>query len=305
MPGSPFPTEAEARDLLVGPGSVSWRYGSDARLYPVMLYPLLLQVAHPTVGAGVRDYSDFEQRPWDRLLRTIDYVSLLIYGGDQAIAAGRRLRALHKGFQGTREDGQRYYALEPRAYAWVHATLLESYVAGHAHFGRPMAPDEVETFYREYRGLGRLIGVREGDLPTDWGGFRRYFEETARTELVRTGSVERVLRSVQNAVRPPVPIPESLWKAVRLPASRVLWSGLGLMDPELRARLGVRWTRTDETTFRTVGRIGRGLEPVLPRALKVTGPAQLRWRREAITDGPLGDDGPLAAAGAPHAEAAA
>ena len=57
-----------------------------------MLYPLLLQVAHPTVGAGVHDYSDFEQRPWDRLMKTIDYVSLLVYGGRDAAAAGRRLR---------------------------------------------------------------------------------------------------------------------------------------------------------------------------------------------------------------------
>ena len=71
-----------------------------------MLYPLLLQVAHPTVGAGVRDYSDFEQRPWNRLLRTIDYVSLLVYGGRDAIAAGRRLRDVHKRFRGVREDGR-------------------------------------------------------------------------------------------------------------------------------------------------------------------------------------------------------
>ena len=55
------------------------------RLYAVMLYPLLLQVAHPTVAAGVRDYSDFERRPWDRLMRTLDYVSLLVYGGPDAI----------------------------------------------------------------------------------------------------------------------------------------------------------------------------------------------------------------------------
>ena len=104
MNGSLFPTDAELDHLLVGPGSVTWRTTSDARLYAVMLYPLLLQVAHPTVGAGVSDYSDFEQRPWNRLLRTIDYVSLLVYGGDDAAAAGRRLRALHKSFKGTRED---------------------------------------------------------------------------------------------------------------------------------------------------------------------------------------------------------
>src|SRR5690242_11110251 len=126
----PLPDEREARQVVLGPESITWRYASDVRLYLGMLYPLLLQVAHPTVSAGVRDYSDFEHRPWDRLLRTLDYLSLLIYGGEQAIAAGRRLRRMHKRVQGVRADGRRYYALEPAAYAWVHATLLDSYVAG-------------------------------------------------------------------------------------------------------------------------------------------------------------------------------
>ncbi|HEY6783063.1 MAG TPA: oxygenase MpaB family protein, partial [Candidatus Dormibacteraeota bacterium] len=82
-----FPSDAELEQLLVGPQSVAWRFGSDARLYLGMLYPLLLQVAHPTVGAGVRDYSNFEERPWERLLRSLDWVNLLIYGGHDAVAA--------------------------------------------------------------------------------------------------------------------------------------------------------------------------------------------------------------------------
>ena len=107
MTGSPFPTDEEIPDLLVGPDSASWRFGSDARLYLVMLYPLLLQVAHPVVGAGVRDYSDFDKRPWARLVSTLDYVTMLIYGGEDAIAMGRRLRALHKQFTGVRECSER------------------------------------------------------------------------------------------------------------------------------------------------------------------------------------------------------
>jgi uncharacterized protein (DUF2236 family) len=97
---APLPGDAQARRLLVGPESVCWRFASDARLYLVMRYPLLLQVAHPTVAAGLRDFSDFDRRPWQRLLRTLDYVGLLVYGGEEAIAAGRRLRALHKSFTG-------------------------------------------------------------------------------------------------------------------------------------------------------------------------------------------------------------
>ncbi|MDQ6607222.1 MAG: DUF2236 domain-containing protein [Actinomycetota bacterium] len=291
MNGTLFPTGTEAERLLVGPESMTWRSASDARLYLVMLYPLLLQVAHPTVGAGVRDFSDFEQRPWDRLLRTLDYVSLIVYGGPDAIATGRRLRAMHKGFTGVREDGERYYALEPEAYAWVHATLLESYVAGHAHFGRPMSRPEVDAFYREYRGLGRLLGVRERDLPETWEGFREYFDAVVANELVRTESVDRVIRSVKNAANPLPPIPDPLWRVLRLPASYSLWvGGVGLMAPELRGRLGIEFSRAEALAFRGLGTFSRALTPLMPKRLLITGPGQLRLRRRAIAHGPLGRD---------------
>lgn len=292
MAASLFPDDADLDELLVGPDSVTWRYASDARLYLVMLYPLLLQVAHPTVAAGVRDYSDFDRRPWSRLLRTLDYVSLLVYGGQDAVVAGRRLRALHKGFQGVREDGRRYYALEPEAYAWVHATLLESYVAGHAQFGRPMNPAERERFYREYRGLGRLVGVRERDLPEDWAGFRAYFDTVLRTELVRTESVDRVIHSVHNAAAPPAPVPDLVWRAIRMPARWGMWiGGIGLMDPALRDRLAISWARGDELQFGALGAFTRRLERVMPPGMKVAGPGQLRWRAHAIDRGPLGAGG--------------
>jgi uncharacterized protein (DUF2236 family) len=291
MTGSLFPTDEEIDGLLVGPDSVSWRVASDARLYTVMLYPLLLQVAHPTVGAGVRDYSDFDKRPWDRLLRTLDYVNLLVYGGQAAVLTGRRLRTLHKGFRGVSERGERYYALEPKAYAWVHATLIETYVAGQQHFGKPMTREQIERFYREYRGLGRLIGVRERDLPADWDGFRSYFEDVVSGELVRTESVDRVLSSIRHAAPPPIPLPSALWRAIRLPARRVLLlGGLGLMPDSLRQRLGAKWTPLDDVQFRILSAASRAADPLVPDSLRVMGPAHLRWRRTAIAHGPLGPD---------------
>jgi uncharacterized protein (DUF2236 family) len=289
MTATIYPQPAEIEDILVAPESITWRRASDARLYVVMVHALLLQVAHPTVGAGVRDYSDFEQRPWNRLLRTIDYVTLLVYGGAQAAPTGRRLRDLHKRFRGIREDGERYHALEPDAYAWVHATLIETYVAGHAHFGTPLSLEETERFYAEYRRLGRLIGVRERDLPESWAGFQNYFERMTTDELVRTEAVDRVLRAIRQVPPPPVPVPDLLWRTIRIPAADALRLGaLGTMSPALRARLGIDWTRADQARFRAMGAFSRGLTPVLPRALKVTGPAQLRWRQRAIERGPLG-----------------
>lgn len=70
-----------------------------------------------------------------------------------------------KQIKGIRPDGERYHALEPEAYAWVHATLAHSIVRGHELLGKPMRPDQIETFYTEWRLTGELIGVRERDLP--------------------------------------------------------------------------------------------------------------------------------------------
>jgi uncharacterized protein (DUF2236 family) len=292
QPGMLFPSDSEAERLILGPDSVAWRATSDLRLYLGMLYPLLLQVAHPTVDAGVSEHSYFEQRPWDRLLRTVDYVSLLVYGGPEAIAAGRRLRSMHRRFRGTRTDRSRYSALEPTAYAWVHATLIDTYVRANARFGRPLTPSEIDRFYREYRGLGRLIGVRERDLPRSWLEFRTYFDTTARDALTRTASVERVLATIRDPGAPPLPITARLWPAIKLPARRSIWlGGIGVMDPWLRRRLGIDFSPLDEAQFRMLCVLSRAVNPIMPVALKMLGPGHLRWRSGEIATGPLGPPG--------------
>jgi uncharacterized protein (DUF2236 family) len=289
MAGALFPSDTEIDRLLVGPESVAWRSTSDVRLNFAVLYPLLLQVAHPTIDVAVSDYSDFDERPWDRILATADYLNLLVYGGRDAVAAGRRLRAIHRRFHGSRPDGTHYSALEPTAYAWVHATLLDTFVRATGTFTTPMTQRDTDRFYREYRGLGRLIGVRDRDLPQTWARFRAYFRRTARYQLTRTASVERVLDAIREVAIMHAPIPDQLWRAIELPARRALWlGGIGLMDPDTRRRLQIRWTRIDETEFALLSALSRGLTPVMPASLKITGPHHLRVRRRAIALGPLG-----------------
>src|SRR5947207_13278233 len=64
-----LPAEDEIPDLIPGPGSVAWRLSSDARIMSTAGYALLLQVAHPTVGAGVHEPSNLQANPWGSLLR--------------------------------------------------------------------------------------------------------------------------------------------------------------------------------------------------------------------------------------------
>lgn len=286
-----LPRAAEIDGIVLGPSSVAWQFGSDPRLYLSMLYPLLLQVGHPVVAAGVSEHSDFRRQPWQRLVGTLDYVTVLIYGGREAAVAGRRLRAMHNHIRGVRPDGQPYHALQPEAYAWVHATLISSYVQGHQQFGRPMRPEQRDQFLREYRGLGRLIGVRDAELPQDWDGFVGYLRHTMDEQLVPTQALADVLETVQEAGRPPlpVPLPAWVWGALRIPARRALWlGGVGLLPSRIRERLGIPWSSVDEIEFQLLGGVSRGFTPLMPDTLRTPGPLQLRLRRREIAKGPLG-----------------
>jgi uncharacterized protein (DUF2236 family) len=118
------------------------------RLLAMGGYAILLQVAHPTVGAGVSEHSNFKADPWGRLLRTLDYSYAITYGGPKLAAdIGRRVREMHRQIKGVRADGVRYHALEPEAYSWVHATLALSIALGHERFGTRMSPGELELFW--------------------------------------------------------------------------------------------------------------------------------------------------------------
>lgn len=277
-------SDTEAKALTLGPDSVSWRRASDVRGYLAAGYALLLQVMHPTVGSGVRDHSNFTAQPWQRLLRTLDYVNLTVYSGHRAIEVTSRLRAEHQHIKGTDPDGSRYHALEPAAFAWVQATLVHAVVNFHERFGSPLSEPEKERIYAEWVGLGRLVGVRPGDLPDDWASFGAYLDGVIENELRHTETADTVLASIAHPKRPPgLPAwTEPLWRLAWAPSGHLLTlCTVGLLPPVLRERLGVTWTPWHERQLRAVSAFSRALTPVLPRALRVSGPGYLKLRKLA------------------------
>jgi len=251
-------------------------------------YALLLQVSHPTVGAGVSEHSRFRSDPWGRLLRTLDYSYTMVYGGpDRAGEMGRRIRAYHKQISGTTPDGRRYHALEPEAYAWVHATLAEAIVTGHARFGRPFTEIQRQCFWEEWRSVGRLLGVRERDLPGDWPEFCAYFEQIVQTRLCHTPAVDDVLGAL-GAPAPPAAagLYGVSWAFARTPLGHILeLTTIGLLPPVLRRRFGAGWSWRRELELRALSATLRAGTPVAPSWVRNTGPDYLRWRREALARG--------------------
>lgn len=288
MPASITPPPADWPTLVPGPGTITWRRAGDARVLIAAGCALVLQVAHPTVGAGVTEHSEFRRDPWGRLLRTLDYTCTMVYGGPQAAGEmGLRLRSFHKQISGRRPDGQRYHALEPAAYAWVHATLAEAIVLAHERFGRPFTDTQRMQFWAEWRSTGRLLGIRERDLPADWRGFRDYVDEMVDCELEHTPAVEEVLEALAQPASPALPaLFRPAWPFARPQLGHLLsLMTVGLLPVALRRRFELGWTRADDLELRVLCTALRAATPLMPPGLRNTGPCYLRWRRQAIARG--------------------
>ncbi len=268
---------AEAAPDPPPPGGMLWNLAGDVRMLLAFPSALALQVAHPAVGAGVDAHSVFRTDPWGRGERSLASVQLWVYGGDEAVQEGRRLRRMHRQIKGTDAHGAAYHALDPDAYAWVHATGFPVYVHAQRILGRrPFTPAQEQRLYADWLCVGRVLGLRERDMPptveafwTYWG--RMLDERLEVTDVLR----ELVARDVAvppldrgpAALRVPL---RAAWPVLLPPFLRLRrFLTVGFLPPDAREALGMRWTPRQERRLRRLGRGVRLVAPLLP--------ARLRW----------------------------
>jgi uncharacterized protein (DUF2236 family) len=251
---------------MLGPESETWRHVLDWRLLLESGRALLLQVAHPTVGAGVIQYSDFRKRPWQRLRRSVDSLMLISYGGERAAVESERLREVHKNMKGIDHHGHRYHALNPEAYWWVHATLFEGTLNAHANFATPLSRPHQERMYLEWRELGEVLGLKPRHMPGDLAGFFDYFDDVVANRLEDNEAVRQVLAALGDR-RPKSPPgwPEIAWRMVGPVSSDLITAvTIGTLPEPLRNRLGLQWTKADRLKLAAAGRAVKMVMPLLP-----------------------------------------
>jgi uncharacterized protein (DUF2236 family) len=142
----------------------------------------VLQVAHPTIDAGVGEHSVYKTDPWGRIERSHRMLWPVVYARpDTTIRKGVALRAYHRAIKGVDRHGRHYHALEPEAYGWVHMTGFDATVRMHALFGTTLSDDARREAFQEWRRMGLILGLREQDLPATeadyWSHLHRMIDE--------------------------------------------------------------------------------------------------------------------------------
>ena len=255
---------------LFGPGSVTWRVSREAVLLAGGGRALLLQVAHPSVAAGVVQHSDYDVDPYGRLFRTLDLVTKITFGrGATSEKAARTLRHAHDDVRGERPDGERYFAHDPKLLLWVWATLVETSVLVYTRYVGPLAVSEVERFYVEQQRFGEACGIPSDTFPEDWRTFVRWYHRMLDDECTVSDDSRRIGASV---VDPSVP---GLLRPAAKPAALLLnLATVGLLPPQVRARYGYTWGPHRERVLGASTVAIRRLLPLLPSLVRELPPAR-------------------------------
>jgi uncharacterized protein (DUF2236 family) len=262
---------------LFGPGTVTWRVNREAVLLAGGGRALLLQVAHPSVAAGVVQHSDYDVDPYGRLFRTLDLVTKITFGNTETChRAAATLKRAHGPVKGERPDGEPYRAWDPDLLLWVWATLVESAVLVYTRYVEPLAARDLGAYYEEQQRFAVMCGVPEGHWPATWPRFMAWFDEWVRDECTVTDDSRAIARSI---VDPRMPRP--LKPAARPAVELLNLATVGLTPAVLRERYGLSWgPRRERLLAASTGAVRRVL-PLLPSLLREFPPARTAERRVA------------------------
>jgi uncharacterized protein (DUF2236 family) len=188
---------------LFGPGSIAWRVHCEPAMLVGGLRALMVQALHPQAIAAVADHSSYRSDVFGRFMRTTDYVLTTIFGTTlQAEALGARVRRMHRAIRGVDPvTGRPYAAGDPELLLWIHATLVESFLAAYRRFVGPLEAGEADRFVAELVRQAQLVGLHPDDVPPTEAAIQRLVDSYRPILTVTRAALE----AVDTVLHPPLP----------------------------------------------------------------------------------------------------
>lgn len=271
---SPAGTAEPDAPELVPPDSLTAEHTGRWTFLVLEGAAFMMQAMHPVIAEVTGRYSAaFHGDQGGRAIRSIDSVLRWTYGGTEAVAEGNRVRAMHQPMtMKSATTGRQISALNPEAYQWVIATgYIVNAQAGPLLIGREFTDREKDELLRDNRTLARLLHVPMNGYPRTRDEMDRYYEEM----VDKLEGTPQALQLVDEMVTGKVHLPQGLPRALHPVAQAMVRRGLrlnylsivGLLDPRLRAKLGVTWSEREQRELVRVYTVIRAAYRVLPDRL--------------------------------------
>jgi uncharacterized protein (DUF2236 family) len=218
---------------------------------------ILLQLAHPSVGRGVAEHSDFASRPYDRLIGTLTYVTAVACGNEDDIRfVHRAVGRAHAPVHGQADAGTpAYSAFDPDLQLWVTATLYWTAVRVHERVFGALDEASADRFYREFAAVGTSLQLPPDAWPATRAEFHTYWIHSVRG-LTVLPVVRQVCRDLLRAEHAP------LWMRAIMPFARL--ATVALLPEELRAPYGLVLSERNRRRYERMMSLIAAVYPHLP-----------------------------------------
>jgi uncharacterized protein (DUF2236 family) len=158
--------------------------------------------------------------------------------------------------------GTAWAADDPELLLWILATLVDSALIVHERYVGALSRDERQAYWEDYRLVGRLFGLRSGDMPKTIEGLESYLRDTLRSDVLHVSPHAREL-ATRIVLRPPVPL------QARPLLELANFITVGLLPAPVRRQYGFRWDPVRGLMLRAGAEYTkRVLVPVMPRRLR-------------------------------------
>jgi uncharacterized protein (DUF2236 family) len=275
----PYMTEETQPDKAA---RTAWKLHREVVLRAGWGRAILLQLAHPLVAQAVADHSGFAEDSWGRvgrLRRTLAAMLALTFGTpEESAGAAAAINRIHDRVHGRLAEtagpfatSARYSAHDPALLAWVHATLVDTFLITYERFVAPLTPAERDQYCREAGSKAPLLGIPAHMLPSTTASLGAYMERMlAGGDIVLTDTARAIAGEVLSFGLPRPARP--LVALARLPV-------VGLLPPAIREAYGFAWTRGHERALSTLAAATRHGLPLLPPLLRCWPAARRAARR--------------------------
>jgi uncharacterized protein (DUF2236 family) len=212
---------------------------------------ILLQIAHPAVGRGVAEHSDFSYRPLDRLRATLTYVYAVTFGTSEEMkAVAAQVTAAHRSV-----TGAGYRASDPELQLWVAATLYDTAILLYEELFGPLDATRADKIYDQYAVLGTALQVPASLWPADRGAFRKYWDHMVDTLQV-SDEARRVARDLLAAEHAPLAL------RVAMPFNRFLTAAW--LPDRIRSQYGMSWDDGQQRRYELLRKVGAPVYRLVP-----------------------------------------